>query len=69
MNLRKLKSEAKEAAQWRGHAMFPFATITPKVSARAICCNCKMEVYVTTKPMPNECDTMGEAVALTCEKQ
>jgi len=67
MSLRTLKKIALESTDFRGHRMTRFKRYNA-VTAFATCKDCGMQVAVTTKPLPNDIDVGGEAVALTCEK-
>lgn len=60
-----LKAEAHEACAARGHDMGLWER-TRDVEARSKCLKCPGVVYVNTKPMPNDTDIVGDAVALNC---
>ena len=62
---RRLKNEAMEACRYRGHWMSAFKKLKPTLW-RSKCLWCDMDVDVNTKPLPNEIEIGGEAVALTC---
>lgn len=65
--LRRLRTEARAAAEWRGHILGRFTPAEPNgwggVTSRAVC-SCGREAYVDTRPPPNGIDVAGEAVAL-----
>jgi hypothetical protein len=61
-----LRGEAYESTTWRGHLIGPWTTGDRKVSTSA-CLWCSRTVTVRTRPMPNEINIGGEAVALNCE--
>ena len=61
----RLKKEAIESCEFRGHIMGRFAHVAPD-SAYSICRRCGAEVSVDSRPMPNEIDIGGEAVGLSC---
>lgn len=63
--MNRLKKEARECCEFRGHNMRRFKTMD---SHRAItsCKVCDRLVRVDTKPLPNDIDISGEAVALEC---
>lgn len=57
-----LKREARAVAAWRGHNLGRFENAT---DYRAIAeCDCGAYVQVNAKPMPNQIDIGGDAVAL-----
>lgn len=64
----KLIKEAKESAEFRGHFLSGFLSID-SIHASAVCRNCKRSVNVNAKPMPNEIDISGEAIALHCKEE
>lgn len=67
--LRKMKREAKESAERRGHKMGYFRRVG--VSAwEADCKKCSLHVIVrpTDALAPNECDIAGPAVAVNCKE-
>jgi len=67
--LRRLKLEALESCEFRGHRMGRFRRIefwSSKTHAIAKCLDCPAQVMVITNPMPNEIDIFGDAVALNC---
>ena len=63
--LRRLKLDALESCKYRGHDMKRFKTLKPGV-ALSECRRCKMYVMVNVKPLPNDIDIGGSAVALGC---
>lgn len=63
-----LKKTALAAARARGHLMDKWHDLDER-NAMAYCVRCCRGVHVNTKPMPNEIDIHGEAVALDCEKR
>jgi len=67
--LRRLKQEAIEACNFRGHKMKRFTNCKYGTGKMAFshCSICNKEVVVNAKPLPNEIDIGGEAVALNCE--
>lgn len=65
--LRRLKSEALEACRFRGHKMLPWLTSIGARYHKTQCETCKRFAFVCLRPLPNEVDIFGEAVALNCE--
>ena len=69
-NINSLKKAAQKSTAWRGHRMRWFA-ITPHGEGRyittATCIRCDATVHLNTRPMANEIDIGGEAVALNCQ--
>ena len=70
--IERLKKEAREACEFRGHRMSRFYTLHKGrldngKRASAYCLDCLKTVFVDTKPLPNSIDISGEAVALCCE--
>lgn len=63
----RLKKSAKESAEWRGHIMGKFETRGDN-GAVSVCqvAGCNAQVVVNTRPMPNQIDIMGDAVAVDC---
>jgi len=61
----RLKREAREGATWRGHKMTPFQPYSPGKFYSG-CVRCGRSVSVTLRPLPNEIDIAGEAVAVGC---
>jgi len=66
LTLGQLEMRALVSCENRGHYMSAFTSLTDH-SAVATCFNCRHEVYVTTKPRPNEVDIGGGAIALNCK--
>ena len=60
----KLKRDALTACKLRGHSMGRW--FTDEKYRFAECQLCLKEVTINTKPLPNEIDISGEAVALGC---
>lgn len=60
-----LMREARLSAEGRGHSLAPFLPSYAH-TWNTRCTRCGRGVWVTTKPMPNEIDICGEAVALGC---
>ena len=65
--LLQLEREALNSCIFREHDMGVFRW-TGKVSRVSKCKRCGMEVEVNAKPLPNQIDIGGEAVALTCAR-
>jgi hypothetical protein len=63
--LERLIQEAKKACKLRGHIMQSF-TRKYRAFSYSKCKLCGMRVYVIVKPLPNEIDIGGGAVALDC---
>lgn len=68
-----LKASAMESARFRGHVMQRFVTDgdnrDPKDRnwrATSTCRDCDAWVQVNTRPMPNDTDISGTAVAINC---
>lgn len=66
--LERLKKEALESCKFRGHNMFKFSSRGDH-TAVSKCKKCYMGVWVETRPLPNEIEIGGNAVALNCEKE
>ena len=72
--IERLKKEARETCQWRGHKMGKFTNLTygegwhpgPRYTAIADCERCGMWVEVDTRPRANGIEIGGDAVALNC---
>lgn len=67
----RLKKEAREACEWRGHKMGNFFDSRGFWSSHqrvALCKNfgCGAMVVVDSKPDPNGIDISGDAVAVNC---
>jgi hypothetical protein len=65
--IKSLIKSAKEASTWRGHKMERFNHNEDGKRAYSKCSCCGMTVVVNTRPMPNDIDICGEAVALNCK--
>ena len=66
--IRRLIQKAKEAAGTRGHRLERFRHLDSFRRAITFCSVCGDYVQVVAKPMPNEIDIGGSAVALTCRR-
>lgn len=73
--LRRLKIDAIESSLFRGHNMSRFE-LTSKSKGFEIhgrnevwsyCKDCGARVYVNTRPLPNDIEISGTAVAIGCE--
>lgn len=66
--LQRLKNEAIESCNWRGHTMkrFKMHDFFNQSIAYSHCKKCDIQVVVNTHPMPNQIDISGEAVSLNC---
>jgi len=71
--IEKLKKQALESCKLRGHKMErffrPYQRINPIEYSdfwRSYCKICNKRVDVKEKPLPNEIDICGDAVALGC---
>jgi hypothetical protein len=67
--IERLKREAKDAATWRGHTLRTYITNRSNGAAYTTCKHCLAWVAVKVKPLPNEIDIGGSAVAINCSKQ
>lgn len=69
--IERLRQEALEACKLRGHTMSKFSysdkTIFRRGWGYSKCLICKKNVFILSKPYPNEIEIGGEAVALGCE--
>ena len=74
----RLKKEALEVCKARGHKMGEWTHLTysegyknfrPRCEASAHCEECGAYVECKTRPMPNEIEIGGEAVAINCIKR
>lgn len=65
--LQSLINSAKESCSFRGHKMDRFNHNEDGYSAYSACLCCGKTVVVNTRPMPNDIDICGEAVALNCK--
>lgn len=63
-----LKTQATNAAEFRGHIMIWSAPHhgEHRSNQSGHCALCGMEAHITTRPAPNGIDVHGEAVALDC---
>jgi hypothetical protein len=68
LNWVKLKKDALKSATGRGHSMSGFSRVSDRI-VRSKCRNCGREVDVNAKPLPNETNIAGEAVALDCPRK
>lgn len=69
--IERLKKEARDAADFRGHELGRFTRIaSPRLGRNMFRanCHCGALVIVTDKILPNEVEIGGEAVAVVCEK-
>lgn len=62
-----LFQEAKESCEFRNHVMGEWLTDSKTVS-HSNCLLCGKQVVVNEKPLPNDIEISGEAVALNCIK-
>ena len=60
-----LQHEAQQSARFRNHNLDRFHKVGDHKSV-ARCVRCGAEVDCNTKPLPNEIDIGGEAVAVNC---
>lgn len=60
-----LKKSATTTAKYRGHKMGKWVALD-EITAEKTCKNCGMNVHVNIRPLPNEIDIAGRAVALNC---
>jgi len=76
--IERLRKEALESCKFRGHEMEKFrihktgsfrGTIPIKMVRKmsSTCTICGREVTINVRPLPNEIEIGGEAVALNCE--
>ena len=65
----KLVKEALKSCKWRGHKMLALEPLLNRIGGFARCKKCKKEVMIILKPLPNEIEISGEAVALNCERE
>jgi len=66
---KRLKKEAMESAKWRGHKFVGPWLVNDYISHKnyiRVCSTCEAQVYINTKPAPNEIDIGGSAVAINC---
>lgn len=66
--IERLRKEALKSCKFRGHQMGLFNR-THQHYRHSICKACGMEVQITDKPIPNEIEIGGEAVALHCRNK
>lgn len=64
--IERLKKEAMESCKFRGHKMSRFITVIENERAYAVCKVCHKVVCVDAKPVANDIDMGGEAVAIEC---
>ena len=64
--IQNLKREARESALFRGHSMTKWEKLSENLFVSQ-CRYCGKEVCVNSKPLPNEINIGGEAVALNCQ--
>ena len=62
--VKSLIQEAKDAIRFRGHVMRRFQR--NETGAFYTCPCCEAVISVTVKPMPNECELTGDALAVEC---
>src|SRR5262245_33173198 len=68
-SLRTLRKAARIAAAERGHDLAPFQTLRSRANMQQTeCRSCNAHVTVTTRPLPNEVDIGGSAVAVSCDR-
>lgn len=65
-SLMALQLDALESATFRGHKMGRFHNNKKNTASYANCVVCNKQVDVNTKPLPNDIEIGGEAVALGC---
>ena len=65
-SLNVLMKESRESTKYRQHKMSPWLDVTKEYIKYSACEHCGMEVWVNAKPLPNEIDVGGQAVALNC---
>lgn len=69
---RRLRREARGAAQQRGHNLGRFSPLLPSTGrggySDAACTACGAAVRIETAPAPNSIDVAGEAVAIWCSR-
>lgn len=69
MSIRRLRLKARQSAEKRGHALTMFKPTWNNRSFTATCMSCGAFVVVTARPMPNEIDIGGSAVAISCKEK
>jgi hypothetical protein len=65
----RLRSEARAAATWRGHTMqrqWCVSEFHGRNRQSIKCLKCGRHAIICLKPLPNEIDIGGEAVAVGC---
>jgi hypothetical protein len=67
-NVKRLKGEAMESAEWRGHTMeaWVMLALPGRIVHDAKCQVCGAWVRVDPAPPPNGIDVGGPAVAVNC---
>jgi hypothetical protein len=71
-NIHTLKKQAQKATAWRGHRMRWIPAISHgerRELQTGVCTRCDATVHLNTRPLPNEIDIGGEAVALNCTRR
>jgi hypothetical protein len=71
-NIHTLKKQAQRASAWRGHRMHWIPAIShgeQRELQTGVCRYCDATVHLNTRPLPNEIDIGGEAVALNCTRE
>ena len=63
----KLKAEARQAAEFRGHILGPWSGTAG--TDLAYCKTCRCQVAVTPEPAPNGAPVAGRALAIDCTSQ
>ena len=66
----RLRKEALEACQWRGHTMrlSRHTVLGRRVRGTWYCTVCDASMAVDTHPDPNGIDIIGDAVAVECQE-
>jgi len=68
LEISRLKIKALEACNFRGHDMGDWhESFLPNYRGISACKKCRKMVGIVLKPLPNEIDIGGEAVALNCK--
>jgi len=67
--IERLRKKALESCKFRGHKMGPFFHWKFSEIAKAHCIKCGAEVIVSSKPLPNDIEISGRAVAVYCNIQ
>lgn len=71
-NIHTLKKQAQKATARRGHRMRWIPAISHgerRELQTGACIRCDATVHLNTRPLPNEIDICGEAVALNCSRK